>query len=287
VYFFSSGATQFYRIGNIFKICGLVNAWYEDVLDPASMVASLKKSRHGSHIFTFFQRVPHIEPHYRYYMEPYPVSVIKITNYDNWWNNNIGKKTRQGVKKAQKEGVEIRIANFDDEFIRGISEIYNETPIRAGKKFPHYHDSLEKVKNENGTFIDRSIFLGAYFNNEQIGFTKIVFEEEFADILQHLSKISYQDKCSSNALLAKAIEVCAARGIGYLAYGDWDSSGIGDFKRHNGFSKMVLPRYFIPLNWIGTLALKLKLHRQLSAWLPKQLIPFLKDMRSKWHKLKV
>jgi len=154
-----------------------------------------------------------------------------------------------------------------------------------GKRFPHYNDSFEKVKEENGTFVDRSIFLGAYYNNELIGFTKIVFEKEFADILQHLSKIAYRDLNPSNALMAKAIEVCAERHAGYLAYGDWDSGGLGDFKRHSGFSKMVVPKYYIPINWVGAVALKFKLHKGLSYRLPKKVILFLKKTRLKWYQL--
>jgi hypothetical protein len=285
MHFFELGSKRLYCLGKFIKVCGLADAWYEDVDDPLSIVASLKKETHGTHLFTFFQRPPHTEPRFHYYMEPYPVSVIKITSYEDWWTNSIQKKTRQAVKKAHKEGVEIRIENYNDEFIRGISQIYNETPIRMGKRFPHYNDSFEKVKEENGTFVDRSIFLGAYYNNELIGFTKIVFEKEFADILQHLSKIAYRDLNPSNALMAKAIEVCAERHAGYLAYGDWDSGGLGDFKRHSGFSKMVVPKYYIPINWVGAVALKFKLHKGLSYRLPKKVILFLKKTRLKWYQL--
>lgn len=285
MYFFISGGKRFYCLGKFIKVCGLADAWYEDVHDPLSIVSSLKKGTHGAHLFTFFQRPPHTDQLFSYYIEPYPVSVIKITSYEDWWTISIQKNTRQAVKKAQKKGVEIRVENFDDNFIRGISQIYNETPIRMGKRFPHYNDSLEKVREENGTFSDRSIFLGAYYNTELIGFTKIVFERDFADILQHLSKMAHRDLYPSNALLAKAIEVCAERHVGYLAYGEWDSSGLGDFKRHNGFSEMVLPKYYLPINWVGSIALKLKLHRRLSSWLPKNIIPFLKKARLKWHQI--
>lgn len=284
---FLAGNKQFYQVGRLIKICGLRDAWYEEVDDPERIVSLLKRERNGSHIFTFFQRPPNIEPQYNYYMENYPASLIKINSYDDWHNNTIGKKTRYSIRKAYKEGVDIRITEFNDDFVKGISEIYNETPIRAGKKFPHYKDSLEKVKRENETFKGRSIFVGAYYRNELIGFTKIVIEKEFADILQHLSKLSHKEKCASNALMAKAIEICASRKIGYLAYGDWDESGIGQFKKNNGFTEMVLPQYYIPLNWIGHLALRFNLHKPLHKLLPKRMVPFLKDIRHKILRLRL
>jgi GNAT superfamily N-acetyltransferase len=266
------------------NVCGLWSAWYEET-DPEKFVEIIKKSGQRVHLFTFFQRVPDVEPRYTYFMEPYPVAVIPLTNYADWWNDRIGKKVRQMVKKSQKAGVEIRMADFDDEFVLGIRDIYNETPIRQGKPFPHYKDSLEKVREENGTYVERSVFLGAYYQDELIGFTKIVFEEKFADILQLLAKVAHRDKCVTTALLAKAVEYCSSRGAGYLAYGDWEKSGLGDFKRHNGFSRMDLPMYYIPLNMPGELALKLRLHRRYSEWLPEKTIPVLKDLRRRWHEM--
>jgi len=280
---FSVDNREFYSTGRIIKICGLINAWYEDVENPETLAESLKKFKQRLDIFTFFQRVPHTVPKFNYYMEPYNVAVIKVISYDDWWNNCIGKTTRQAVKKSHKNGVEVRIKNFDDEFVQGICNIYDETPIRQGKRFPHYMDSIEKVRRENGTFIDKSLFLGAYYANELIGFMKVVFEDEFADVLQLLSKISHRDKSVNNALLARAVDICAARGVGYIAYGDLGSGGLDDFKRHNGFSRMVLPKYFIPLNCVGTTALMLNLHKKAANLLPEWLALMLKGLRRRWY----
>jgi hypothetical protein len=274
---------ELYSTGKLIKICGLVNGWYEDVEKPAELINSLKRSQERNHIFTFFQRVPHTVPKYGFYMEPYPVSVIRVINYDDWWKNGIGRKARQAVKSSEKKGIKVNFAAFDNEYIKGISDIYNETPIRAGKKFPHYKDSLNKVKNENGTFFDRSVYLGAYHGNEFVGFARIILENEFADILQLLSKLSHREKCVNNALLAKIVEICSERKVNYIAYGDFDSSSLNDFKRHNGFSRMDLPRYYIPLNTMGLIALKLRLNRRFSQWLPDRMMPFLRDLRKRWH----
>ena len=192
---------------------------------------------------------------------------------------------KKAVSMAQKKGVKVRITEFNDEFVKGIHSIYNETPVRSGRSFPHYNDTLEKVRAENSTFLDRSVFLGAYYENELIGFTKIVFEDEFADILQHLSKMLHRDKNATNALMAKAVELCAARGAGYIAYGDWNDTNLSGYKRHNGFSRMDLPKYFIPLTWIGSVALRLKLHRPINQLLPAKTLPYLRELRRKWHEM--
>jgi len=75
---------EFYSTGRIIKICGLINAWYEDVENPETLAESLKKFKQRLDIFTFFQRVPHTVPKFNYYMEPYNVAVIKVISYDDW-----------------------------------------------------------------------------------------------------------------------------------------------------------------------------------------------------------
>jgi hypothetical protein len=284
---FTADDREFYTNGRLIRLCGLVNAWYESIENPEVLIASLKQHQEKQHIFTFFQRPPHTEPKFKYHMESYSIAVINLTSYDNWWNHAIRKYARQAVKRSQKYGVEVREAEYNDELVKGISSIYNESPIRLGKKFPHYNKSLETIRREVGTFIDRSVFVGAYWQNELVGYSKIVFEDEFSDVLNLLSKISHREKCITNALLAKIVEVCCERRIGYIAYGDFDSSSLGDFKRHNGFTRMDLPRYFIPLNMTGAVALWLGLHRRFSQWLPDWMLPMLRDLRRRWYELSI
>ena len=63
----------------------------------------------------------------------------------------------------------------------------------------------------------------------------------------------------------------------------WSSGGLGDFKIRNGFQKVTLPRYYVPLTAKGRIALALKLHRGLRGMLPPALKAQLVDLRSKWN----
>jgi hypothetical protein len=282
---FTMQGREFYSRGRIWRICGLVNAWYEDVEDPPRLVRSLKQNRPSAEIFTFFQRVPHVIPAYNFPMDRYQVSVIELSNYEQWWNSGIGKKTRQAIKKSRKTGVEVRQAVFDDDLVRGIGEICNETPVRQGKRFPHYGDDLPTVRRKHETFIERSEFLGAYYQGKLIGFIKLVFEKEFTDILQLLTRIAYQENNPANALLDQAVRLCCERQVKYLAYGDWNATGLGDFKRHNGFTCMDLPRYYLPVNAWGAIAIKLNLHLGLKSILPPPLVGAFKTMRLYYTKM--
>jgi hypothetical protein len=47
------------------------------------------------------------------------------------------------VRKAEKDGVKVSVIPQSEMLAKGIWEIYNETPIRQGRAFPHYGESLE------------------------------------------------------------------------------------------------------------------------------------------------
>ena len=96
----------------------------------------------------------------------------------------------------------VREVPFDDAFVRGISAIYNESPIRQGKPFWHYGKDFEAVRRMNGTFMDRSIFIGAFFQDSLIGFVKLVSDEDRgqAGLMQIVSMIQHRDKAPTNAL---------------------------------------------------------------------------------------
>jgi hypothetical protein len=71
----------------------------------------------------------------------------------------------------------MREAPFDDKLVAGIWEIYNESPIRQRRRFPHYGKDLETVRREEATFLDSSVFIGAFFVDKLIVFVKLVADE--------------------------------------------------------------------------------------------------------------
>jgi hypothetical protein len=62
-------------------------------------------------------------------------------------------------------------------------------------------------------------------------------------------------------------------------YNDPESS-LTEFKRRNGFEKVVLPRYYIPLTLKGKIALGLGFHRRLVERIPKPVVTRLLKIRS-------
>lgn len=253
--------------------------------DPQLFISELKRGPLRADIFTFPQTIYGAPPKYQYPFEWDNAAVACTTSFKDWWEK-LPQEARKNARRAVKKGVSVRVAKLDDEFVEGIKGIYDETPLRQGMHFWHFGKDVETVKMENGTYPERSEFIGAYLEAELIGFIKLVYVDQTAKIMQILSKTQHYDKRPMNALLAKAVEVCQEKKMSYLVYsrftfGNKKTSPLTEFKRRNGFDQMNFVRYFVPLTLKGKIALKLKLHRGLIGILPSGLIDFLLRLRRK------
>ena len=258
----------------------------EVIQNPEAVVAHLKKQGFKTDLFTFPQRIPDVHPKFRYPLEWDNTAVIPLSTYADWWENRIPQETRKNVRRSTKRGVVVRALALDDQLIRGITEIYNETPVRQGKPFPKYGQSFETVKKDVSQLLDRSEFIAAYSGGELIGFVKLVYLGKVASILSINTKNKHFDKKPTNILIAKTIEICCQKGMTHLLYGRYtygkkSSSPLTEFKRRNGFEKILIPRYYIPLTVKGKIVLMLNLHRGLMGVLPGVLVDFLVKVRSR------
>ena len=259
----------------------------ELLADPEAFIAHVKQSGLNADIFTFAQKLPDTAPRYEYRAEWDNLAVIPITTFTHWWETRVESSVRRAVRKAEKAGVVTSVAEFDDAFVRGIVNINNETPVRQGKPFWHFHKSFEAVKCENATYAERNVFLGASYQGELIGFIRLTRTDTVAHIIQLLTMTKHFDKRPANALIAKAVEVCEQKGISHLTYRNYiyndPKSSLTEFKRRNGFEKVMLPRYYVALTAKGKIATALGLHRGLARCIPQPLLTFLLRLRSSWY----
>jgi hypothetical protein len=263
---------------------------YKFLADPASAVAALRGSNTRADIFTFMQELPETSARYKYPFEWDNFAVLPISTFDQWWSKQIGFKARNKAKQAEKKGIVIREVPFDDALARGIWEIYNEVPVRQGRRFPHYGKSLEAVRSMSATFLDSSVFIGAFDGDKLIGFIKLTMNDARtqAGLMHILSLMSYRDKAPTNALLVQAVRSCADRGVTRLvyanfAYGKKSRSSLRDFKERNGFERVDVARYYVPLTPWGAIAFRLGLHRRLAEQMPESVAAKLRELRGRWY----
>ncbi len=275
----------FVRVAEIFD-----EYWLEaDTLpDPNWVIQQLKSAPNRPDLFSFAQRVPDTTPRFGFHLDWDNVAVIPVSSHEHWFNKQISSASRRNIRASEKKGVVVRVSEFDEEYIKGIMSIYNESPIRHGRKYGHYGKAFSAVQEENGTYRARSTFLAAYLNEEFIGYMKIVWDKDTAAIMQIVSKMGSFDKRPNNALLSEAVKLCVERQVKHLqyeryVYGKKLDSSLTRFKRENGFVRMDLPRYYVPLTTRGKLFLSLGLHRDAKDRLPQWLTNRLLSARDKWY----
>jgi hypothetical protein len=282
--------------GDWIKVAALHDEdWLEsELVDPAGCVTSLKNHpfpNGRADILTFTQKLPQTTPKYRYPMEWESVAAVRLGSFQDWWDK-LPQETRKNVRRSQKRGVEIKVVSFNEELIRGISDVNNDSPMRQRIRNVHYGKSLDQVRRDYSAFVDRSDFILAYAGDEVIGFLKIVYRGEIASILNLTPKASHYDKRPGNALIAKAVELCEKRGISYVTYGLFNygnkqHSPLREFKIRSGFEEVLVPRFYVPLTLWGRLCIKFNLHRGLLGILPHWAITLGVAGRAKWYRFKL
>jgi hypothetical protein len=276
--------------GRLVRIARLDGDKYHFIDDPKPFLDGLQKCGTRIDLFTFMQKVDEPKPKFNYPMEWDNLAVLPVSTYDHWFNDQIRSLPRNRTRQAEKRGVTFREVPLDDALVRGIHGIYNEVPVRQGRAYRHYGDDIETVYRETATYLDYSIFIGAFVGETLIGFVKIVTDEARtqANLMSIIAMIRHRDKAPTNALIAQSVRACAERGIPFLVYQNFSYGGKGGdtlshFKEINGFQRVDLPRYYVPLTPLGRIAFRLGMHHKLVDHLPESWADKLRELRRSWH----
>jgi hypothetical protein len=274
--------------GRLARVARLESDGFDLLNDPRTLLTEVGDA--GIDIFTFIQTLPHTTPRFNYPFEWDNLAALSVSSFDHWWNEQVDRKTRNMARKGEKKGLIVREVAFDDSIVKGISDIYNECPVRQGKRFWHYGKDLDTVRRENATFLDNSIWIGAFFEECLVGFLKLVVDQDRkqARVMQILSKVQHRDKAPTNALIAEAVRSCASHQIPYLvyssfSYGRTQQDSLADFKRNNGFQRVEIPRYFVPLTLRGKVAMRFGFHHRLAERIPEPLLATFRKARGSWY----
>lgn len=262
----------------------------EELGNPELYLAALQRDTDRvlrADIFSFTQKLPATLPKYPYFMEWESVAAISLSSYEQWWRS-LPQESRKNVRRSQKRGVLVKVKNFDEELIRGLKEVNDDSPVRQGMRNAYYGLTLEETRERYEEFVGRCDFICAYFGEEMIGFLHLVYRRDVAAILNLTTKPSHFDKRPANALLAKAVEICEERKLSHISYGLYNygnkrDSSLTEFKTRNGFEEILVPRYFVPLTVWGRLCLMAKLHRGLIGILPSSVISAGLRTRMMWY----
>lgn len=272
--------------GRFPKIASIADEhWVDNAVpeNPSHLVEGVAHSPLRPDILSFAQDIDESRPRHPYYFEWDNAAAVDTRNFDAWWGK-LPQATRKNCRRSERRGARTEVVALDETLARGIKEIYDESPIRQGRRFWHYGKDVATVLRDNSSYLDRSDFIATHLNGELIGFLKVVYVGRFAKIMQILARSSHYDARPMNALIAKAVERCSERGVSYLVYskfqyGNNAASSMIEFKLRNGFERLEYPRYFVPLTLRGRVALACRLHRGALGILPAPVIATLHRVR--------
>jgi len=280
--------------GRWLRVARLAADGYEFVDNPQPLLEEMRRSRLRADLFTFTQSLAETTPRYEYPMEWDNFAAIPVSTFEHWWNHQIRSFPRNRARQAEKKGAVIKEVPFSDALVQGIWKIYNECPVRQGKRFRHFGKDLDTVFREEATFLDSSVFAGAFLGEELIGFTKLTWDQKRnqANLMNIISMMGHKDKAPTNALIAQAVRSCESRGIRHLvyqsfSYGKKQDDSVSHFKEVNGFQRINVPRYYVPLTSFGAAAFRLGLHHKWIDRLPQPLMAKLREARGAWYNRKL
>ena len=109
-----------------------------------------------------------------------------------------------------------------------------------------------------------------------------------ANMMNIVAMVKHRDKATTNALIAQSVRSCAERGIRCLAYqnftyGKKKPDKLTNFKQVNGFERVLIPRYYVPLTILGSATVHLRLHHGPAGWIPEFFAQRLRAIRSQWY----
>ena len=277
--------------GRLLRIARPHGDRYRFLDDPAVVLDGLRQCGTRVDLFSFAQRLPETKPKYPYPMEWDNFAVLPISTFDHWWTKQIDTRPGTGCGRRRRRGSTLREVPFDDALVKGIWEIYNECPVRQGRRFPHYGKDIETVYREEATHLDCSIFIGAFLGDKLIGFAKLVHDETRtqAGLMNIVSMIQHRDKApterpdSASGPILRRTRDPLSRVLEVRLREKADETASATLRNVNGFQRIDLPRYYVPLTrWVGLPSV----WGCTTAWLtrlPDSLAAKLRDLRAAWY----
>ncbi|MGE0645961.1 MAG: hypothetical protein AB7P24_20090 [Nitrospira sp.] len=270
------------------RVLSLRRELIDEVLDPQAEVEEIARSKVRADLMTFVDRPLQPSPLLPYFQDWDNRAILEITSYDHWLMKQIPQQTRNKVRKAEKKGVTVQVEPFSERLIQDLVDMFNESPYRQGRPNRYYGWDAERVGRTWKTDLDKSVWIVAYYAGEMIGFIKLIVGNGIARTSGTIAKHAHRDRAPMNAILAKSIEVCAERDISHLVYGQFTYGQKGEdsltiFKVNNGFKRVDIPRWYIPLSMWGRTALYLGLHKELIELIPRPMIKMIRTIKNKWY----
>lgn len=215
-------------------------------------------------------------------------SCLRVEDPDYWGKKVVAKDVRESLRRIRREGVEVREMPFNASSCEDISTLFNESPIRQGKRYWHYGKSAAQIQEELSPLASRSLYVGAYHRGRLVGFTQVVRLESIGVLrtVHVLGSLVSRKVRPVTAMIDWMVRYGWENGFQRIVYGKHDygnasNDSLTAFKSRHGFRSEPLRIDYHCLCPQGAWYLAAGLHRNLREMTPRHLALFLKKARSR------
>ena len=177
---------------------------------------------------------------YKFYF--HPIAIICIPDSIEIYLKNIGAKSRNMNKKAEKNSIFCKVFDWNEK-LDEIFEINKSSPIRQGREMDKlYIQYPKKLKSTN--IDDYSIVhIGAFVEKKLVGYVELYIYGNFAMTNRILGHKNYLKFGVMNLMIKKCVEYAIENSIEYINYLTMQNikyNSLSAFKKRVGFREYSL-----------------------------------------------
>lgn len=170
-----------------------------------------------------------------------PAAIIKIPNDYQDYLKLIGSKSRNMLKKVERQDIEFHTFDWNSE-LDNIYEIHTSLEYRQGRRMDDtylaYPSTLEYTEEESFSVVH----LGAFFNDKLVGYIELYIYGNFAITNRIIGHKEYLSAGIMNGLIAFAVQsgIDKFEYLNYLSMQNCDKNSLSAFKYRVGFREYAI-----------------------------------------------
>lgn len=172
----------------------------------------------------------------------HPVAIIEVPKSIDEYLKQIGAKSRNMNKKAEKFGVKCQEFNWN-EYLDDVYEINNSSTQRQGREmdssYREYPNQVEYPKNS----CFKIVHIGAFLDDKLIGYVELYIYNNFAMTNRILGHKEYLKYAVMNIMIKECVEYAIQNNIEYINYltmQNRKNNSLSAFKNRVGFREYSL-----------------------------------------------
>jgi hypothetical protein len=172
----------------------------------------------------------------------YPIAIIKIPVKIDQYLKEIGPKSRNMIKKAEKNSINCEVFNWNEK-LEEIYVINRSSEKRQGREMDDSYQEYPKEITYSNEDDFKIVYIGSFLEKKLIGYIELYIYGNFAMINRILGHKEYLKLGIMNLMIKSCVEYSISNDISYINYltmQNRENNSLSAFKYRVGFRKYSL-----------------------------------------------